>query len=258
MKSLIARWIRSEFCLWSCVLAVTALYANWLWHYDTRTAQRALAGWANRVSACLPFRDSSRKAAHNTTAQQTAAAKSLARSRLLELPTGDAGGSTDGRQPRIDQTGFAVAVNASEAVGSEPRRDSPVSPTAVSNPVDHVRATPTSQPDSRKRIDADAAAVAFEDGLRRFQRYEYGLAAQEFEIAATGLPRDARPRYFLAISRYFAGERAAADHSLSEATRVESSYPAPDLGRLLERVQGPVRIWLEDARRKERVGPYGE
>ena len=43
-------------------------------------------------------------------------------------------------------------------------------------------------------------------------------------------------------------ERGLADEALAAAVDVDARYPIPDWGRLMQRVQGKQRVWLEKAR----------
>jgi hypothetical protein len=262
MKSAIQRWIRSEFFLWTTVLAIALVYANWLWHADTRSAHRAVAGWARRAVACLPGGDAApRRASQAAAAPRPEAIEVIGRApsdqlgiagarRIASKTVDDAGGARQaGPAETRPPTAGALARAATEAtsrspqltrvsLGSRPKRSAGEVPQAapVRNPV--------------------VGGVAFEDGLRLFWRGDYRRSAEAFRVAAYHAPDDAVSCYFLALCEYHAGARADAEKSLAQATVLEADKPASDLGRLLERVQGPVRTWLEDARRRAGVGPY--
>jgi hypothetical protein len=47
-----------------------------------------------------------------------------------------------------------------------------------------------------------------------------------------------------------------AEQTLVSAVQLEADHPVPNLGRMMQRVQGPERRWMEIARRRAKVGPY--
>jgi hypothetical protein len=100
------------------------------------------------------------------------------------------------------------------------------------------------------------ARASFDRGLRRFWKSGYAEAAVAFRAAIERRPDDPTYHYFLALSDYLSGRRKQAERWLARAVELEAEHPAPELGRLLQRVQGPHRRWLQAARIKARVGPY--
>lgn len=107
-------------------------------------------------------------------------------------------------------------------------------------------------PDQR----VDQASRAFETGLHHFWRNDLATAIRSFETASRYESEEPTYRYFLALARYLGDRRSKAEQDLAAAVLLEREFPAPDLGQQLQRIQGPHRIWLENARRHAQVGPY--
>jgi hypothetical protein len=104
--------------------------------------------------------------------------------------------------------------------------------------------------------DRAAALASFDRGLQSFWRSEHAEALVAFGEAIERWPDDPSFHYFLALSHYLAGDREQAERTLAIAVELEAQHPVPDLGRLLERVQGPHRRWMQAARIEAKVGPY--
>lgn len=101
-----------------------------------------------------------------------------------------------------------------------------------------------------------SASTWFSIGLLHYWRREFDRAIPAFEAAAAYRPNDPTYGYFLALSLFVGGRRPEAERVLQAAVQLESRHVAPDLGRVMERVQGPHRLWMENARRAAKVGPY--
>jgi hypothetical protein len=98
--------------------------------------------------------------------------------------------------------------------------------------------------------------VWFGTGLQFLWGGAYAEAARAFEAASGCAPDDPTYYYFRAISQYAEGRRAVAEQTLVSAVQLEADHPVPNLGRMMQRVQGPERRWMEIARRRAQVGPY--
>jgi len=99
-----------------------------------------------------------------------------------------------------------------------------------------------------------AAAVAeprvlFSRGLRDYWQSDFAAAAPQLQQAATAEPKNARYAYFWALALRQSGDLKAADTALTEAVKREAKNPLPHFGRMMERVQGEHRLWLEAARK---------
>ncbi|MGL4553559.1 MAG: hypothetical protein ACRC33_20550, partial [Gemmataceae bacterium] len=94
---------------------------------------------------------------------------------------------------------------------------------------------------------ADAPGLHYR-GTALFFRGEYDGAARLLLGAATLDPKDARTWAYLALAERERGDAAAAARARAEAARLyRSGLPkANEVGRALERVQGPARAWLRE------------
>jgi hypothetical protein len=95
-------------------------------------------------------------------------------------------------------------------------------------------------------LDATDAPALFWRGYKHYWRAEYGAAVVYFEAATILVEEDARYWYYRALSERSLGESRAAQRSLARAIELhEAGKPRADrIGVVLERVQGPLRLWL--------------
>ena len=101
------------------------------------------------------------------------------------------------------------------------------------------------------RRDGTAAYVR---GLRSYWDGNMTEALGAFDAAAAAEPDNALYQYYRALSFYnLRGEAAAADW-LAQAVEMERQTPIKNWGRSLERVQGRVRLWVEQARTSAALG----
>jgi hypothetical protein len=104
----------------------------------------------------------------------------------------------------------------------------------------------------QKKADAEAANDLFLSGLKLHQDGAFDAAAREFGAAAELAPTKAKYLYFQALATYQKGDFNSAGELVKSAVRVEQENPGESWGRMMERIQGPHRLWLEDARRQNR------
>ena len=89
----------------------------------------------------------------------------------------------------------------------------------------------------------------FTDGLTAFRSGNYANAQAKFESAARIDLTNAKYAYFWALAAKQQQNDAAANHAVAEAVRREVRNPIKSWGRTMERVQGHVRLWIEEARK---------
>lgn len=110
---------------------------------------------------------------------------------------------------------------------------------------------------STPSADPTAASKAFYIGVEHYWSGRHTQAAEAFEKAVSLHRINAVYHYFLALTYRQLGDNRA-EASLETAVTLERKFPPQNLGTTMERVQGPVRNWMENARRKAKVGPYTE
>lgn len=98
--------------------------------------------------------------------------------------------------------------------------------------------------------------ACFEKGLRFFWQHDYGQAIGMFDLACRYQSTEPTYRYFLALSQFLAGRREAAETNLALAVELEAEYGASDMRYVLQRVQGPHRMWMENARKDAKLGSH--
>jgi hypothetical protein len=129
-------------------------------------------------------------------------------------------------------------------------------PSPVAEPAaDEEKPAPVKIVSMQKKAGAAAARELFASGVKLFHQGAYEAAAREFAAAAELSPIAARHLYFQALATYQLGDREAAESLAKHAVALEKSHPGESWGRMMERVQGPHRIWLEDARRRYQSEP---
>jgi hypothetical protein len=104
----------------------------------------------------------------------------------------------------------------------------------------------------QKKAGAEAASDLFLSGLKLYHDGAFDAAAKEFGAAAELAPTKAKYLYFQALATYQKGDFTAAGDLVAKAAAVEQANPGESWGRMMERIQGPHRLWLEDARRQSR------
>ena len=104
----------------------------------------------------------------------------------------------------------------------------------------------------QKKASADAALELFISGTRLYHQGAYDAAAKEFATAAELVPTKAKYVYFQALATYQKGDVEAAAALVKNAVQIEEANPGENWGRMMERVQGPHRLWVEEVRRQQR------
>lgn len=93
------------------------------------------------------------------------------------------------------------------------------------------------------------AGPSFEEGLRMYREGDFDAALSAFEAVAAAEPNNALCGYYQALALWQLGDLETADAALEQAVELESQYPIEQFGRKMERVQGRIRLWLDNARR---------
>jgi hypothetical protein len=94
--------------------------------------------------------------------------------------------------------------------------------------------------------------------MHHFWNRHYDNAVDRLQSARELAPHDASPVYFLALVHARQGRTQLAEATLQAAVSIEASHPLAEWGRLMERIQGRERLWLEQARAKSRSSRPGE
>jgi hypothetical protein len=101
---------------------------------------------------------------------------------------------------------------------------------------------------TRSESVAQTASDQFAAGLSLFQTGKYQAAMEAFEAALNADSHNAKYAYFCALAQREVGQTQRADWFLALGIQLEQTAPIPNWGRVMERVQGNGRIWLETAR----------
>lgn len=95
---------------------------------------------------------------------------------------------------------------------------------------------------------------AFARGLRSYWDGNMNEALRSFDAAAAAEPQNALYHYYRALAFYNLEGAEAASQWLDRAVALERQAPVEHWGRSMERVQGRVRLWVEQARRDAGIG----
>jgi tetratricopeptide (TPR) repeat protein len=108
------------------------------------------------------------------------------------------------------------------------------------------------QPESLLAVNPLEAERHYAAGLNFFFRRDYANAEKDFLLAIENDNQDARYFYFLGLSRLMQGKRRQAYEDFDMGSRLERlNRPAPAaVSSSLERVQGPVRRVVNEARNR--------
>ncbi len=88
----------------------------------------------------------------------------------------------------------------------------------------------------------------FVEGLQQYRGGDFENARTSFAQATKLEAEDARYAYFWALAAKQLGNTKQADEALAIAAQREINHPVKGWGKLMERVQGSIRLWLEEAR----------
>jgi hypothetical protein len=94
------------------------------------------------------------------------------------------------------------------------------------------------------------ASDHFVTGLSGYWNGDYSLAAEQFQVALEAAPGNAKYAYFVALALHQAERENQAVQALVHAVELERQSPIRNWGRVMERVQGASRVWLEETRRE--------
>lgn len=100
------------------------------------------------------------------------------------------------------------------------------------------------------------ARVWFGDGLHKFWSRRYQDAIGRFQAARKVDPTNPAYVYFLALAYKRSGQKDLAETALAEAIELEAGYRVSNWGKMMERVQGKERVWLEDAKMRGELRRY--
>lgn len=95
---------------------------------------------------------------------------------------------------------------------------------------------------------------AFTRGLQSYWDNNMNEALRAFDAAAAAEPQNALYQYYRALTFYNLQGPDAAGEWLQHAVELERQAPVENYGRRMERVQGPARLWIEQARTDAGLG----
>jgi hypothetical protein len=110
------------------------------------------------------------------------------------------------------------------------------------------RALPKTYAASRRHFTVPSPAAFFE-AQRRLVGGQTQRATEVFSSLAVTYPNDPGAAYHLAVTLYVAGRKEEATTAAVRAATLERRHGLPGYGWLMERIQGPHRVWLEGIRR---------
>lgn len=90
---------------------------------------------------------------------------------------------------------------------------------------------------------------SFAAGWQAYRGQNYRAALETLNAVTEAEPNNAAARYALALTQLELGNRDLANSTLAEAAAIEAKHPVANWGKLMERVQGQKRVWLEAARK---------
>ena len=76
----------------------------------------------------------------------------------------------------------------------------------------------------------------------------YAEALEFLQVAMEKAPADPRPVYLIAYSQASLGDKTSAGASLKAACTLEKKSSGFNWSQYMERVQGPMRAWMEKER----------
>jgi hypothetical protein len=91
--------------------------------------------------------------------------------------------------------------------------------------------------------------AGFFDAQRRLIAGQTQQASEQFSSLAAIDSNDPATAYHLVVALYVAGRPDEATAAAVRAATLEQRYGLPAYGWLMERIQGPHRVWLEGIRR---------
>jgi hypothetical protein len=98
------------------------------------------------------------------------------------------------------------------------------------------------------------AAALYIEGVYAYFDGQSQRADSYLTRSLAGNPNDVRAYYFRALSRLREGRQSEARADMQTGAALEARYPNHfDIGKTLERVQGPNRLALEEYRRSARI-----
>jgi hypothetical protein len=95
-------------------------------------------------------------------------------------------------------------------------------------------------------------------GVQDFFDRRYATALKSLESAHDGDPKNALYVYFIGLAQLRSGERELAMTTVANAVALERVTPISDWGTRMERVHGPHRNWLENARTTAGLGLHAK
>ncbi len=101
---------------------------------------------------------------------------------------------------------------------------------------------------TQTQTDEQTAADRFAAGLAHYRTGSYQAAMEAFEAALNADAKNAKYAYFSALTQREVGQLQRADWFLALGLQLEQAEPIANWGRVMQRVQGQGRIWMETAR----------
>lgn len=106
------------------------------------------------------------------------------------------------------------------------------------------------------RLSPSSSRRHFGIGVQDFFDAKYVTALKSLEAANQNDPKNALYVYFIGLAQLRSGKRELAMTTVAKAVAMEVHRPICDWGTRMERVQGPHRTWLENARTTAGLGPH--
>ena len=105
---------------------------------------------------------------------------------------------------------------------------------------------------SRPMSDLSADQL-FADGLRSYWSSKFENAAYKFSQAAKKDGENAMYLYMQALAERRDGEPEDAEATLAAAVQLDTTHPCGNWSRIMQRIQGGDRVWLEAGRKEARI-----
>lgn len=167
------------------------------------------------------------------------------------------GGCSSCSSGGITTEGYSSGSYGSESVGQErviydgPAAGAPATETFAPTPAPadstSARHGASIRTASYRRV---VVSPDFERGLALYRKGQLNEAIGVFETAAQADPQNALYQYYRALALFDLNGAEAAEDALKDAIQAEGRRPIIGWGQMMERVQGPGRLWIERARRE--------
>ena len=167
-----------------------------------------------------------------------------------EAPTVKVSTVPDRRHDACDRQAEASTALAASTVAEDPaKRTLSVSHSVAASPSKSGKCESNLARPATHRLPPVPSPAAFFDGQHRLIAGQTQQACEAFSSLTTAHPNDPTTAYHLAVALYVAGRPDEATAAAVRAAKLERRYGLPGYGWLMERIQGPHRVWLEGIRR---------